>query len=65
VKEVVSVKGDAQISMLRGKRKHIYDFTAELAIIVWEDILEGTVTIDDITADLEVRYFGAVMGFLV
>lgn len=68
VKEVTKIEGDAQISMLRGKRKHIYDFTIELSVLVSDsssggaDVLEGTASIADITADQEVSMMRPVLG---
>jgi tetratricopeptide (TPR) repeat protein len=57
-KDVTSIKGDAQISMIRGKRKHIYDFSMEISLsgsMADETMsMEGSIIkIEDVTADME------------
>ena len=76
VKDVKSLEGDAHISSARGKRKHIYDFKAE---IEWEmnvsfadgptHYASGTLFIDDISGDLDyemsVKVDNSVSGHLM
>lgn len=55
IKRVSSVVGDAQITLARGKRKHIYDFTIDLQ---WELEVDdakalGTIKLIDVNADGE------------
>jgi hypothetical protein len=54
----VTVIGDAQMTVMRGKKKCICDFTVE---VDWEFVSEGTlyeghVTILDVTADMEYEF---------
>ena len=66
IKKVKSAKGDAEIVSARGKTKYIYDFTVEIdyQMTIAEDesrlsegtdikAINGSITIEDITADLE------------
>jgi Activator of Hsp90 ATPase, N-terminal len=53
VSSIVSITGDASITTARMKRKHIYDFSAELALSFSEGDDLGKVTIQDITADCD------------
>lgn len=58
VQEVKSVEGDAQITMMRGRRKHIYDFKVELDWTVRHGGREtsGNIIISDITGDEEYEF---------
>lgn len=52
----VEVTGDAEIACLRGKRKHIYDFTV---IVQWtcnDGAVDGSIEVSDVTADQEYEY---------
>lgn len=60
---VESITGDAQVTMLRGKRKHVCDYTIVVkwnVLLTFEDTspkvpvqINGLITIQDITADSE------------
>ncbi len=50
------VKGDAQITMMRGKRKHIYDYTITGTLdvqVLGSESAGGSFNLGDVTADLE------------
>jgi activator of HSP90 ATPase len=55
IKSVNSIAGDAQITMARGKRKHIYDFTIDLQweLEVDEQKALGSIKLIDVNADGE------------
>jgi hypothetical protein len=56
ISSVTSLEGDASIAMARGKRKNIYDFTAELEWKVTSNgtqLASGTSSVGDITANCE------------
>lgn len=58
VSEVKSVEGDAQITLMRGRRKHIYDFKAELEWAVKGEGSDttGKIIITDITGDEDYEF---------
>lgn len=49
------MEGDAEITTLRMKRKHVYDFTISIRwkATINSELVEGDVVIEDITADGE------------
>jgi activator of HSP90 ATPase len=55
--EKASLTGDAEITVNRGKRKHIYDFSAtvnwELEMAGDADDLKGSFAIEDVSGDRE------------
>jgi len=58
VTEVTNITGDAQITMMRGKRKHIYDVSLEIKFTIESSTastssVAGSLLVQDITADLE------------
>jgi len=56
IKEILELSGDAEITVLRSKRKHIYDFTCKCSITVTSNgqhVSDGEAVINDITADGE------------
>jgi tetratricopeptide (TPR) repeat protein len=57
VKKVKSVKGDAEILIVRGKRKVVYDLSIELEweLVRGEAKANGSMTITDISADLDLE----------
>ncbi len=59
IKDTVKVEGDAQTTMMRGKRKQICDFTIDMEwVATGKDgtLLEGQLTINDVTADKEYEF---------
>lgn len=54
------VTGDAQVTMARGKVKHIYDFSATVDFVVDMDSADkditGTLQIEDISGDREYEF---------
>ena len=55
VTSVTSVEGDAAVTMVRGKKRYIYDITA---VVQWTmtasgESVSGTMTIGDITAEAD------------
>ena len=65
--EKANLTGDAEITMNRGKRKHIYDFSA---IVDWAlemegdaDDLKGSFAIEDISGDREYEIVTKVYTF--
>lgn len=50
ITEVKNIIGDAQITMMRNKKKFIYDLSCDV-ILILNDSIEGNVKIEDITAD--------------
>lgn len=62
IKEILDLSGDAEITVLRSKRKHIYDFTCKCSITLTsnnQNVSDGEALINDITADgeYELGYF--------
>jgi tetratricopeptide (TPR) repeat protein len=67
-KEAVVATGDAQVTMIRGKRKHLCDYTLEVhwAMTIrheqeqgLEEVVHGKVTVLDLTADKEYEIDGS------
>lgn len=53
-KDTVKIEGDAQTTMMRGKRKQICDFTIDAEWVATNKdgtMLEGQLTVNDVTAD--------------
>ena len=59
IKEVKELSGDAEIISNRGKRKHVYTYTAKCGWLITfsnGNSYEGDIIIDDITADREYEF---------
>ena len=58
-KDSVKIEGDAQTTMMRGKRKQICDFTINAEWVATNKdgtTLEGQLTVNDVTADKEYEF---------
>ena len=68
VKSLKEITGDAEITMLRGKRKHIYDFQLT---IHWElssasgKCVEGDIVVADVTADQDYDFASVAIDGVV